>query len=348
MNTKKQVLVNFLLLVTSCLIFFIAAELGFKIIHFFSDPEVSPSSIEGLPYENTANGWFLRYAPVNGWIFYKNNSLGMRDISRTFYKAKGVQRILCLGDSLMYGGEVSFPGMFTRQLEVGLKKYFKNVEVLNCGTTSYSLREYLIYLEKKGLKFNPDVVIIGLCLNDYEVSSHKNAPGHNVQKGASRIMIKNRRQSMEKIKRFLFHSYFLEYLKDSLVLIMPYKRQKIKRDYDTAKDPNSWIGTEDYFAKIKAVCDKNKMKLLIVVFPTADQIVNYSVAEEPQQFIRSVMGKLDIDYVDLLKVYSDHLSGGERVFSRFDGVHPLPLGHKIAADAVEEKIIEDNLLNKSQ
>ncbi|MFH1406924.1 MAG: hypothetical protein ABIH01_02845, partial [Candidatus Omnitrophota bacterium] len=125
----KNISANFLLVIFSCALFFIIAEAGFKILHLLMDPETSPSAIAGLPYENTPNGWFIRYEPVNGWVKYEHNSLGMRDFERTFDKPNNVKRIVCLGDSVMYGGEVNFKDTFTQQREKRLNSPYGGTKV---------------------------------------------------------------------------------------------------------------------------------------------------------------------------------------------------------------------------
>jgi len=341
----REVAKNIALLLVSCVVFFIVAEGGFKILHIFSDAEVSPTDIEGLPYENTPNGWFVRYEPSNGWIMYKNNSLGMRDVERTFDKKEGVKRVVCLGDSIMFGGEVAFDQIFSRQLEGMLNEtYTSKVEVLNCGTTSYSMREYLIYLKKKALKFDPDLVVVGLCLNDYKsLFEPKGSDAVAACGGGPKKMWWGK--YVPKIKRFLFHSYFLEYLNKSWKTLAPYKRKDVKEEWFEAVDQNAWMGSKEYFIQIKEICDTHGLGMLVVIFPYGEQLKDRSTEKQPQISIRPILNDLNIDYVDLLPVYMNYTLQEEEIFSRFDPVHPLPSGHKIAANEAKEVIKRKNLLN---
>ncbi|MEW6407080.1 MAG: SGNH/GDSL hydrolase family protein [Patescibacteria group bacterium] len=329
---------NIILVLMSPIIFFLIIEFGFKILHAFSDPEVSPSLIDGLPYENTSNGWFLRYAPSNGWIFYKNNSLGMRDVERKFKKPYGTKRIVCLGDSIMFGGEVQFKKNFSQQLEKMLNGCFSfNIEVLNCGITSYSLREYVIYLDKKGLKFDPDIVIVGLCLNDY-ASLRDNKDPNDQSDYHYNIDANKQHQFFRKTKRFFLHSYFIEYIKKSAELLSKKEKKSTKKNLNV----ENWFGTDKYFSELNRLCIRNKIKLFVVIFPNGNQLNSLVIDyEQPQAFICSVLSKLNISYIDLLKVYSLYQKQGKKVFSRFDSVHPLPLGHRIAAEEMSKKIVEE-------
>lgn len=341
----RELLRNIVLLFVSCAFFFVIVEAGFKILHVFSDPEVSPTDIEGLPYENTPNGWFLRYESTNGWVMYRNNSLGMRDVERTFEKPDKVKRVVCLGDSIIFGGEVAFDQIFSRQLERALNEEFTpgKIEVLNCGTTSYSLREYLIYLEKKALRFSPDLVIIGLCLNDYK--SLFTGSGPDTAGGCVVGREGKWEKYVFKMRRFLLHSYFIEYLRKFWETLTLRERERAEDEWAEAVGQMAWRESEKYFVQIKEICDRRGIGMLVVIFPRAEQLNNYSSETQPQKFIRSMLKGLGIASVDLLQAYSEHRSRGGKVFSRFDLAHPLPPGHKIAADAAKEAIMTQNLFN---
>ena len=342
MNLLKNIAV---LLITIVFLFLIV-EGGFKILHIFSDAEVSPTNIKGLPYENTPNGWFLRYQPSSGWVFYKNNSLGMRDVEREYDKSYGVKRVVCLGDSIMFGGEVSFDKMFSRQLEKLLNtEDVIDVEVLNCGTTSYSLREYVVYLKEKALKFDPDLIMIGLCLNDYVTTFKEDITGNVTGVSVGKKFETGWKLFALKLKRVLFYSYFLEYLNNSCKALTPSKKEAYKQEqFKDVGKAIVWERNKKYFSQMKDICDAHEIPLLVVIFPTAVQLGNYSAEEQPQKVIVSILKSLEIDYVDLLPVYAVHQQQTGKVFSRFDPVHPMPLGHKIAADMVKKEIQGKNLL----
>ncbi|HOW28110.1 MAG TPA: SGNH/GDSL hydrolase family protein [Elusimicrobiota bacterium] len=106
-----------------------------------------PSDI--LPYEYTPNN------PE------ETNSLGMRDKEYSVKKPAGVKRIIFLGDS------ITAISRYTDMLEERLQEEFPGrYEVLNFAVAGYSLSEYAILTQKRILRFQPDYVVLGLCLND--------------------------------------------------------------------------------------------------------------------------------------------------------------------------------------
>lgn len=111
-------------------------------------------SSKTLGYEWIANS-------EHNWV--KINSLGMLDRERSRYKSKDVYRIICLGDSTTANAE--YVKMLEELLNRNIKK--KRFEVWNCGVTGYNAIQYCRALQEKWLKYEPDMVIIGFCLNDF-------------------------------------------------------------------------------------------------------------------------------------------------------------------------------------
>ena len=100
---------------------------------------------------------------------YRINSLGLRDREYSVEKEPGAFRILALGDSFTEGHGVTIEHTYVKILEkklneapAGNLKY----EFINCGVSSYSpLLEYL-FLKLRGLRLEPDMVVLFYNFND--------------------------------------------------------------------------------------------------------------------------------------------------------------------------------------
>ncbi len=86
---------------------------------------------------------------------YKINSLGFRGREYNLHKPDGIFRIVVIGDSLTFGDGVEERYHFLTLLE----KYYKNVEVLNLGVSGFGIDQELLFLKKKGFKFEPDLIL---------------------------------------------------------------------------------------------------------------------------------------------------------------------------------------------
>jgi hypothetical protein len=126
----------------------------------------------GLSYSiddwNPTRGWTLkpglRDVPFRG-DQVNSNAQGFRGTrDTTLAKAAGVTRILVLGDSFTFGEEVGDEDTYARQLESLLPE----TEVLNLGVHGYGHDQMLLYLREVGLRYQPDVVLLGFLPDDME------------------------------------------------------------------------------------------------------------------------------------------------------------------------------------
>jgi len=123
-------------------------------------------------------GKYSIYHPVRGWAvmpnirnmtpfgkgkFVNSNSRGLRGSNEYSYsRIPGKQRILVLGDSFTFGTDVSDDETYSHYLQSSLP----NVEVLNFGVQGYGQDQSLLYLQEEGVKYHPDVVLLGFMFMD--------------------------------------------------------------------------------------------------------------------------------------------------------------------------------------
>jgi hypothetical protein len=122
---------------------------------------------------------FDEWSPTRGWALKANvrdvalapgkrlnsNGRGLRGAREYSYeKPPGVTRIVVLGDSFTFGEDVDDSETYSRQLETMLP----GVEVLNLGVHGYGHDQMLVYLREEGLRYKPDVVLLGFLSDDME------------------------------------------------------------------------------------------------------------------------------------------------------------------------------------
>src|SRR5262245_35541182 len=114
-------------------------------------------------------GWALRpgIEPTDafGGKILSSNSRGLRGRAEHDYaKPRGVIRIVTLGDSFTFGEEVGDDETWSHQLE----ELLPGSEVLNLGVHGYAHDQMLLYLQEEGLRYHPDLVILGFMGDDME------------------------------------------------------------------------------------------------------------------------------------------------------------------------------------
>jgi hypothetical protein len=117
-------------------------------------------------YDQT-RGWALKpnikdMTVFNGKIL-NSNSKGLRGSAEHDYQRNpSKRRILILGDSFTFGDEVSDDETYPHYLATALA----NTEILNLGVPGYGHDQMLLYLKEEGVKYHPDVVILGFVFPD--------------------------------------------------------------------------------------------------------------------------------------------------------------------------------------
>ncbi len=120
-------------------------------------------------------------AILNHWDSFSyqviTNSKHLRSSREISYKKnKGVFRILCLGDSILFGYGVNNQETFSYYLEEALNKQAKDIhyEVINASVPGWGPVEYLLFLQNEGYKYQPDIVITSNFSDDFdELSSNR-------------------------------------------------------------------------------------------------------------------------------------------------------------------------------
>jgi lysophospholipase L1-like esterase len=112
-------------------------------------------------WEREYQGEFFLYSPQENLI----NNEGLRDYPHTVLNPEKRPRIVCLGDSVTYGyglhPKQAYPWQLQRYLEQDV-----NAEVFNVALPGWSTRQQHIAWQRICRKYEPDLAIVGICLND--------------------------------------------------------------------------------------------------------------------------------------------------------------------------------------
>jgi GDSL-like lipase/acylhydrolase family protein len=129
---------------------------------------VDPDYLNRLHGDESSNvyseayGWELRkgFRGVDFGQWATVNRMGYRGPEHEYRKPPGRMRILMLGDSIAYGAGVRDDETFSALLE----RRDPPFDVVNLAVGGYGTDQELIQLTQKGLRYDPDVVILNFCL----------------------------------------------------------------------------------------------------------------------------------------------------------------------------------------
>lgn len=272
----------------------------------------------------------------------------------TIPKPPGTFRVIALGDSIVASPGVPWKETFVAQLEAELQPMVAHstVEVINAGTDDYSTEQERIWLQEKGLAFEPDLVILHVYLNDsrsFSMPSPRTAQLTNflAQHSALYALVRNV-QIANQITREDFRFRYKEALeagawqRDTAVLTRLI--QMADRDWGLAWYDQAQRTIEDNVLQIQQLTAKRNIPLLIVLFPVNVQL--YAEVETPlglttpQQEFALFADQHDLPLLDLLPVL--RAVPNEDLF--FDQVHIKPVGHAPIARAIAQALQSHHLL----
>jgi tetratricopeptide (TPR) repeat protein len=99
----------------------------------------------------------------------ETNKYGLRMSKDMAYeKPENTFRIMCFGDSILFGSGVNAQEMYTSQLEVLLNKNLNDglYEVIPAAVEGWGPLEYYTYFKNEGYKYSPDLIILNNFVDD--------------------------------------------------------------------------------------------------------------------------------------------------------------------------------------
>jgi lysophospholipase L1-like esterase len=314
----------------------------------FLKPEIGPQNLDRRLFDPYKYGQTYGYKPLaNGEEFgapFMTDQYGFRTSSRSLER-NASSKIFVLGDSVSVGVGVAAEQTYPTLLEEKLGK-----EVLNASVTGYALVDYVRVLESTAGQFKPELVIIGICLNDVAPTSQANivAMVQNT-KGPGGTMPEERRYPNVVVRtlRYLNDNYFNfnNFLKthSRTYLLLKSIAADTARDYFSAdkvyyEDPKTLESLTAQFLELKRLVPR-PTALMVVLFPYEYQLRADSIeALEPQKMIREAGRRAGIAMYDLYDGLKEYLKANQASSTSLylfnDPMHFNAVGHRAIADLV--------------
>lgn len=312
-------------------------------------------------------------------------SQGFRDIrDYEVPKPKDTFRILMLGDSFTLGWGVQISETFSKNLEKSLgekikdKQSFstnKKIEVINAGYASgFTWDEAYLFTKERGLVYQPDLVIEDVWVgNDIREIGEHEYPEVDLEGLPQKIISKTVKVEegflKEKPKPRRITGIFgtlnqlvcdnLEFCRLSIrpavdrYIVWPLTGRKptsrfigfLKNDLSQEDLANWQVGQKD-LAALSSLAQKENIKFMIAQIPVKEEIYDrYKILEGGNKNttrIRDFARQSQITYCDLSQKLKEK---PKESYYRFDS-HLTPIGHTLAALAIEDCIFANRFLIK--
>jgi HEAT repeat protein len=257
--------------------------------------------------------FYVFASDATGWPPWEEfNADGVRDRTHAVEKPEGTWRVVFLGDSVTLGDGIKPDQAFPQQLQARLDAEGRPVEVFNVALLGWSTRQERIAYQRIVRRYQPDVVVLAVCLNDIpELQNNLTRPRPLLawlhrHSALVRVLVNASGREIASVEE-LFTAHDSKKVQDALVR---------------------------FFAEVRALrgeVQADGARLALVVFPFRFQVRAGAPAPIVQDDVRVFASREAIPHRDLLASLREL---GDPAFVDYD--HLSPAGARRAAQALAE------------
>jgi hypothetical protein len=378
----KEFIISLSLLLFTLLFFFAVTEtvvrFAFPTNELFSAAGTDPAVFQ----ESTLIPWTLKpnatahFVALDFDTEVTINSFGLRDKNRTLEKDNNTYRILILGDSFTYGFGVNNNESYPAVLEELLNKPDSDTElefeVWNAGFASgYTEDTFYLYLREVGLQFHPDMIIVGLYVENDVLDFLKNSyvfddtgklsritsDFYHVEEGMLRRMDTAETSSTEKVvffikKVFLRYSRAYSYFHHIFTTMLGKENNPIfDNEYSDLIEEN-FAKTKYYLEQIKGLSDQNNITFAIILLPgkiSDDELWEsylrknpQSARDKPEKILLSYCQQMNITCLDLWPYFINSTEGDKYYFEH--DAHWSKEGNQKGAEIIHKLLLSEDIV----
>lgn len=303
----------------------------------------------------------------------ETNHFGFHDVEHSMGPHPGIYRIVILGDSFAEVEQFPIKDTWFKRLEAELEtRLNRKIEIINLGIKGAGTGWELLILEKLGMRYEPDIVLLAFHLgsdffNNHPRLEHKfEKPFFKIFRGKvfwvdkkeTEILVRGVWLPLWRISHLYRYLHRNLYRIDKSFRIMRNGMPIFFEQYLT-NPPAEWNESENYtefyLNKILSLAQKNKSLLVVVGVPDKCQIDNgwwYKLKKKwpvmldkkwdmdgPTKRLTKILKKLKIPFIDMVPIFRGRASSEERLYFKKD-IHWNLRGNMLAAKAISEHIAE--------
>jgi lysophospholipase L1-like esterase len=276
-------------------------------------------------------------------IQVRTNGLGLRGPAQDARAAPAVRRVAVVGDSVVFGQDVVEDDTLAAALARRLARGGERWEGLNGGVPGYDAVSESLFLDRVIAPLRPDVVIVGACLNDYDVTPTYGPTGLLVRKELEErdptLVDRIQFVTLLQLVRAWWHGELASQIAEHAAAQRASQGATIERLGRLTRDqhlkfyrapvPKYWDRLRAAYRRMKQTADAGGFRLLVAIFPERWQIADAEPDETPQRRLLAVCAETGLACRDLAPAFR---AAGVDLFA--DGQHPTARGFAVAADDI--------------
>lgn len=304
---------------------------GFEIaIRLFGGPRVPPKIypsretrlVDGgrifCPDPKVTRPYFAHRRRYPGCVFYPSNNAGLRNLFDVRARDPRRLRIVGMGDSMVFGYGVDHEDTFLYLLHESLNDRLGagRAEVINAARPGYDLADSYRLLTRQVLGLHPDLVLLGLHLNDF-----LKFPTQPV-----------RRPRDHPLRKYL-HLVDLLLFRWELAESGDINEREALASYDAKTRARLF----DQLRAFESTLAERDTRLLVLIFPLFVKLDDYPFRRIHQE-LREFLASERIDYIDFLRDFTG--KRGDLYWITLDDQHPNERAHQVFFERVSERVDE--------
>ena len=267
-------------------------------------------------------------------VWLTTNSRGLRERDLPLQKPPGTRRVVVLGDSVTFGAGVKDDEPFPRLLEAAVNAGGAGpIQTVNTGVVGYNTVQEQARLERAGLPYQPDVVVLTFVVNDlletFSIFDHQYEPTGLL--AGPKVWL--RRNSH--LYRFVQQMYWR-------------LGQELRRSREGPTEPlRKRERVDERLATLSEMIRTTRASgasFLLVLYPdNLDDPVSpgpsgerLTVREELERFA----AREQVPLFDLTAALGDVRDPRARQYRLREDPHPSPEGHRVIAEALRAPLID--------
>ncbi|MFO0980791.1 MAG: SGNH/GDSL hydrolase family protein [Planctomycetota bacterium] len=307
---------------------------------FVSDGVVMGEYVPGAKFKVVYASDPRGYFDADHSITFTINALGMRGPQTTRAKPAGQFRVLGIGDSFTFGTGVHERDTYLSQLEQLLQAHDHSGRhaVLNAGVMGYNTRDEVLYLERRWLDLDPDLVLIGFYLND----AYDDVAFANMGEDLALTLEPTGLARASYVIDILQHAWRAHALK--LALDQRYRSvyfQQPRRYLERSDTDMDWLVARRSLEHAVALAREHHFAIALVLFPELRDLDGDYPFRAIHELVLDAAAQIGLPALDLLATFRGHPD--RELWVHPSDHHPNEIAHRLAALQIERFLRQHEL-----
>lgn len=251
-------------------------------------------------------------------------------------KPAGVHRVIALGDSFTMGRKVPLDEIFVKRVERSLNEQVgrKAYEIYNLAVPGWDTRNELIALERQGLRYDPDAVVVFFFINDATGMDSNPEVIHRMH-----ALIYERDGWLNDVSALYdWVDYFLRKRRVSRETIADYRASF----FGPEADRKQWEESKRALAKMRDLARERGFPLGLVIFPMLVRLDEDHELSDVYAQVEEYCAELGIPTLNLLPAFYGYEPS--ELWVSPTNAHPNSFANGLAAGPIEEFLIREGLV----